>query len=115
MLIRLINEIEIETQPEKRQVDQELLQLIDSIINLKGEILDEKILSGLQDVDHEHAVIKIFSKNRYKLFDHLDYVQYFGTKNTLDGFLIALSKGVFNYSALSYSSLKALAKVKRRR
>lgn len=108
MLIRLVNEIELETQPEKRQVDQELVQLIDSIINLNREMLDQKILSGLQDVDHEHAVIKIFSKNRYRLFDHLDYVQYFGTKNTLDGFLIALSKGVFNYSALSYSSLKAL-------
>ena len=108
MLIRLVNEIELETQPEKRQVDQELVQLIDSIINLNREMLDQKILSGLQDVNYEHSVIKIFSKNRYKLFDHLDYVQYFGTKNTLDGFLIALSKGVFNYSALSYSSLKAL-------
>jgi len=108
MLIRLVNDIELDTQPEKRQVDQELVQLLDSIINLNGELLDQKILSGLQDVDYEHAVVKIFSKKKFKLFDHLDYVQYFGTKNTLDGFLIALSKGVFNYSALSYSSLKAL-------
>lgn len=108
MLIRVVNDIELETQPEKRQVDQELVQLLDSIINLNGESLEQQILSGLQDIDHEHAVVKIFSKKKFKFFDHLDYVQYFGTKNTLDGFLNALSKGVFNYSVLSYSVLKEL-------
>ncbi|MEG0156837.1 MAG: EAL domain-containing protein, partial [Anaerovoracaceae bacterium] len=47
-----------------------------------------------------------FAKEKYKLFEHLDYVQYFGEKNTLDGFTNALSTGAFDSSALSFSTLK---------
>ncbi|WP_196782902.1 site-specific integrase [Acinetobacter lanii] len=108
MMVRLINIIEFETQSERRQGEKRLVQLIESIDAQNGEGFDRYIDLAILDVDQNSMLCNYFKKEKYKLFEHVDYVQYFSQKNTLDGFTTALSMGTLDSAALSLSTLKML-------
>ena len=108
MMVRLINIIEFETQSERRQGEKRLVQLIESIDAQNGEGFDQYIDLAILDVDKNSVLRDYFAKEKYLLFEHVDYVQYFSQKNTLDGFTTALSKGALDSAALSLSTLKML-------
>lgn len=108
MMVRLINIIEFETQSERRQGEKRLVQLIESIDAQNGEGFDQNIDLAILDVDKNSVLRDYFAKEKYLLFEHVDYVQYFSQKNTLDGFTTALSTGTLDSAALSLSTLKML-------
>lgn len=108
MMVRLINIIEFETQSERRQGEKRLVQLIESIDAQNGEGFDQYINLAILDVDKNSVLRDYFAKEKYLLFEHVDYVQYFSQKNTLDGFTTALSTGMLDSAALSLSTLKML-------
>lgn len=106
MMVRLVNIIEFETQSERIQKDKVIVHLLDSIDAKEGNSFDQYIDLAILDVDPNSVLREYFAKEKYKLFEHLGYVQYFGQKNTLDGFTNALSTGSFDSSALSIFTLK---------
>lgn len=108
MMVRLINIIEFETQSERRQGEKRLVQLIESIDAQNDEGFDQYIDLAILDVDKNSVLRDYFAKEKYLLFEHVDYVQYFSQKNTLDGFTTALSTGMLDSAALSLSTLKML-------
>ena len=108
MMVRLINIIEFETQSERRQGEKRLVQLIESIDAQNDEGFDQYIDLAILDVDKNSVLRDYFAKEKYLLFEHVDYVQYFSQKNTLDGFTTALSTGTLDSAALSLSTLKML-------
>lgn len=108
MMVRLINIIEFETQSERRQGEKRLVQLIESIDAQNGEGFDQYIDLAILDVDKNSVLRDYFAKEKYLLFEHVDYVQYFSQNNTLDGFTTALSTGTLDSAALSLSTLKML-------
>lgn len=108
MMVRLINIIEFETQSERRQGEKRLVQLIESIDAQNGESFDQYIDLAILDVDKNSVLRDYFAKEKYQLFEHVDYVQYFSQKNTLDGFTTALSTGMLDSATLSISTLKML-------
>lgn len=109
MMIRLINIIEWETQAERSQNDKELISVLKDITEGDEKSLDQYIELALFEVDLTNVMGQLFSKKKYKLFEHLDYVRFFHQKNNLDGFTNALLKGVMNSSALPILSLEKLA------
>jgi integrase len=108
MMVRLINIIEFETQSERRQGEKRLVQLIESIDAQNGEGFDQYIDLAILDVDKNSVLRDYFAKEKYQSFEHVDYVQYFSQKNTLDGFTTALSTGTLDSATLSMSTLKML-------
>ena len=108
MMVRLINIIEFETLSERRQGEKRLVQLIESIDAQNGKDFDRYIDLAILDVDKNSVLRDYFAKEKYQLFEHVDYVQYFSQKNTLDGFTTALSTGTLDSAALSMSTLKML-------
>lgn len=108
MMVKLINIIEFETQSERRQGEKRLVQLIESIDAQNDEGFDQYIDLAILDVDKNSVLRDYFAKEKYLLFEHVDYVQYFSQKNTLDGFTTALSTGMLDSAALSLSTLKML-------
>lgn len=108
MMVRLINIIEFETQSERRQGEKRLVQLIESIDAQNDKGFDQYIDLAILDVDKNSVLRDYFAKEKYLLFEHVDYVQYFSQKNTLDGFTTALSTGMLDSAALSFSTLKML-------
>ena len=108
MMVRLISIIEFETQSERRQGEKKLVQIIEAIDAQNGKDFDRYIDLAILDVDKNSVLRDYFAKEKYLLFEHLDYVQYFGQKNTLDGFTTALSTGTLDSAALSMSTLKML-------
>ena len=108
MMVRLINIIEFETQSEWRQGEKRLVQLIESIDAQNGEGFDQYIDLAILDVDKNSVLRDSFAKEKYQSFEHVDYVQYFSQKNTLDGFTTALSTGTLDSATLSMSTLKML-------
>ena len=108
MMVRLINIIEFETQSERRQGEKRLVQLIESIDAQNGEGFDQYIDLAILDVDKNSVLRDSFAKEKYQSFEHVDYVQYFSQKNTLDGFTTALSTGTLDSATLSMSTLKML-------
>lgn len=108
MMVRLINIIEFETQSERHQGEKRLVQLIESIDAQNGEGFDQYIDLAILDVDKNSVLRDYFAKEKYQLFEHVDYVQYFSQKNTLDGFTTALSTGMLDSATLSISTLKML-------
>ncbi|GEM_PF-1775647 len=108
MMVRLINTIEFETQSERRQGEKRLVQLIESIDAQNGEGFDQYIDLAILDVDKNSVLRDYFAKEKYQSFEHVDYVQYFSQKNTLDGFTTALSTGTLDSATLSMSTLKML-------
>ncbi|WP_286965915.1 MULTISPECIES: integrase [Acinetobacter] len=108
MMVRLINIIEFETQSERRQGEKRLVQFIESIDAQNGEGFDQYIDLAILDVDKNSVLRDYFAKEKYQSFEHVDYVQYFSQKNTLDGFTTALSTGTLDSATLSMSTLKML-------
>lgn len=108
MMVRLINIIEFETQSERRQGEKRLVQLIEAIDAQNETNFDYYIDLAILDVDKNSVLRDYFAKEKYQLFEHVDYVQYFSQKNTLDGFTTALSTGMLDSATLSISTLRML-------